>query len=316
MGKLAVIAIGGNSLIKDKQHKFVEDQYVAVCETVKHIVDIIEKGYEVVITHGNGPQVGFIMRRSEIAEEVEHMHPVPLVNCDADTQGAIGYQIQQALQNEFIRRGMTKQAVTVVTQVEVDKEDVAFQNPAKPIGTFYSEEQVEQLSQQHPDWLLKKDANRGYRRVVASPMPKRIVELKAIETLLKSEFAVIAVGGGGIPVIEDHKSRLQGINAVIDKDHATSMLATKLNADLFIISTAVENVCINFGTPNEKALHSLSLEEAKKLREEGHFAAGSMLPKINAVINYIENGGKEAIITCPQSLKRAVEGETGTRFSK
>lgn len=312
MGKLVVIAIGGNSLIKDKNHQFVKDQYEAICETVKNIVDVIEAGYEVIITHGNGPQVGFIMRRSEIAQEVEHMHPVPLVSCDADTQGAIGYQIQQALQNEFNRRGIIKKAVSVITQVEVDEKDEAFKNPLKPIGEFYDDKQIKRIRKIHPDWVLVNDANRGYRRVVASPMPKKIIEFDAINSLVKKEFVVIAVGGGGIPVIRSKDGLLSGVNAVIDKDHASAMLASQLKADIFIISTSVKNVFINFGKDNEKAIKNLSLKEVKELRNEGQFAKGSMLPKIDAVINYIEHSRARAIITTPENIKKAIDGNVGT----
>lgn len=315
MGKLVVIAIGGNSLIKDSEHHFVRDQYDAICETVKYIVDIIEDGYEVIITHGNGPQVGFIMRRSEIAEEVEHMHPVPLVNCDADTQGAIGYQIQQALQNEFTLRKIKRNAVSVVTQVEVSGNDKAFKNPAKPIGSFYNEKHAKDLARLHPDWVLVNDANRGFRRVVASPIPVKIIEIDAIKSLIDSGFVVIAVGGGGIPVIRNDKGILQGVNAVIDKDHASSMLATQLNADIFMISTGVKSVYVNFGSDNEKEIKKLNLSDAKVLREEGQFAKGSMLPKINAVINYLENGGGKAIITNPENLKKAIDGKVGTQIT-
>jgi len=315
MSKVAVIAIGGNSLIKDKEHLNVEDQYDAICETVSYIVDLIEEGYEVVVTHGNGPQVGFIMRRSEIAEEVEHMHPVPLVSCDADTQGALGYQIQQALHNEFELRGIRKDAVTIVTQVEVDSSDPAFSNPAKPIGSFYGPEQIERIRNEHPDWVVVEDSNRGYRRVVPSPMPKGIVEIEAIERLVQSGFTVIAVGGGGIPVTKDDNGKYTGINAVIDKDHASGMLANRLNADVFIISTAVPNVCINFGKPDEMKLGEIDASELKKLRNEGHFAPGSMLPKIEAVLTYLDKGGKKAIITTPDNILKAVRNEAGTRIS-
>ncbi|MCK5759229.1 MAG: carbamate kinase [Clostridiales bacterium] len=315
MGKLAVIAIGGNSLIKDKQHMQVNDQYDAICETVKYITDIIEEGYEVIITHGNGPQVGFIMRRSEIAEEIEHMHPVPLVSCDADTQGALGYQIQQALHNEFAKRGIIKNAVTIVTQVEVDENDQAFANPAKPIGSFYDEEQVKKLRKDHPDWVINMDAGRGYRRVVPSPMPKSIIEIDAIKNLVNSGFTVIAVGGGGIPVIVDKDNKFKGVNAVIDKDHASGMLATKLGADVFIISTAVKNVCINFGKPNEEALGLTDIKRIYELKDQKHFTPGSMLPKIEAALTYLKNGGEKAIITSPENLLKAVRGEAGTTIT-
>lgn len=313
MEKLVVIAIGGNSLIKDDSHLLVEDQYTAVCDTAKKIADIIEKGFNVVITHGNGPQVGFIMRRSEIAQEFEHMHPVPLVNCDADTQGAIGYQIQQALQNEFIHRGLKKNAVTVITQVEVDPRDDAFISPSKPIGRFYNEELIESIKKEHPDWILKNDAGRGYRRLVPSPKPINIIESPAIQTLIENEFTVIAVGGGGIPVIREKNGNLNGINAVIDKDHASSLLACNINADIFIISTAVENVFLNYKTKNQKALECVTLSELKLLKDAGHFAAGSMLPKIEAVISFLEKGGKKAIITSPDKIADALlGGKAGT----
>lgn len=312
MSKLAVIAIGGNSLIKDKAHLRVEDQYDAVVATAKHIVDIIEMGISVVVTHGNGPQVGFIMRRSEIAEEVEQMHPVPLYSCDADTQGAIGYQIQQALRNEFVKRRTGIRAVTLITQVEVDKDDPAFRNPSKPIGTFYTEDQIEGIRIKHPDWQLILDAGRGYRRVVASPKPVKIVERKPIQALVDGGFCVIAVGGGGIPVIRTEDNVLVGVNAVIDKDNASALLAANLKADYFIISTAVDQVCINFNTPNEQALSHMTLADIKRYKAEGQFAPGSMLPKIEAVETFLKNGGKEAIITSPGLLKNAIIGEAGT----
>jgi len=314
MGKLAVLAIGGNSLIKDKQHETVQDQYEAVCETAKHIVGMVEQGFDVVITHGNGPQVGFILRRAEVAHEVANIHLVPLVNCGADTQGAIGYQIQQALDNEFRRRGIKKRAATVVTQVVVDKNDPAFQNPAKPIGTFYTKEQAEKLGKEHPDWVIINDAGRGYRRVVPSPMPVEIVEQDAIEMLVKNGFSVVGVGGGGIPVIRNDKGELEGIAAVIDKDNASSLLAINIRSDVFIISTAVEKVYLNYNKPNQVALDKMTVAEAKKYVEEGHFAKGSMLPKIKAIVRFLEAGGKEAIVTNPESLEKALKGETGTHI--
>jgi len=314
--KLAVIAIGGNSLIKDKEHQFVEDQYKAICETVSYIVDVIELGYQVVITHGNGPQVGFIMRRSEIAEEIEHMHTVPLVSCDADTQGAIGYQIQQAIQNEFVKRGKPQQAVTVITQVEVDKGDKAFANPTKPIGSFYEAHQVESIKRNHPDWQLMKDAGRGYRRVVPSPKPQRIVEQKAIKSLLDNHFIVIAVGGGGIPIIKEANGRIKGINAVIDKDYASSLLASNLGADVFIILTAVDAVYVNFNKSNQEALKVLNLDRIEQLKLEKQFAPGSMLPKIEAMAEFIRKGGKEGIITSPDFLKEAIVNHAGTHVVK
>lgn len=312
MKKLAVVAIGGNSLIKDEAHKTVEDQYKAVCETASHITDMIESGYEVVITHGNGPQVGFILRRSEIANAAEGIHMVPLVNCGADTQGAIGYQIQQAMDNEFRKRGIEKMAATVVTQVLVDKDDPAFSKPTKPIGSFYGEDRIEDVKKEHPDWILVSDAGRGYRRVVASPRPKEIIEASVIESLIREGYCLIAVGGGGIPVIRGDDGFLEGKDAVIDKDFATSLLASRIGADVLIISTGVPKVYVNFGKPDQKALDEVSVAELRQYAAEGHFAPGSMLPKIEAVIEFMERGGKTAIITNPESLGEAVLGKTGT----
>ncbi|MDP4126919.1 MAG: carbamate kinase [Bacillota bacterium] len=312
MSTLAVVAIGGNSLIRDKAHESVEDQYQAVCETAKHIVGMIEQGYEVIITHGNGPQVGFILRRSEIAVDVASMHQVPLVSCGADTQGAIGYQIQQAMDNEFKKRGLNKSAVTIVTQVVVSADDPAFQKPAKPIGSFYTKEQTELIQKANPSWVMVEDAGRGYRRVVPSPRPQEIVEKDVINQLARAGYCVVSVGGGGIPVMRNEDNSFQGVDAVIDKDFASSLLASDIKADLLIISTGVPTVYLNYGKPNEKALDKVSLAELKQYMSENHFAPGSMLPKVQAVISFLENGGKEAIITNPESLEDAIAGKTGT----
>ena len=312
MNKLAVVAIGGNSLIRDNDHQSVEDQYSAVCETARHITGMIQQGYDVIITHGNGPQVGFILRRSEIASEKAGMHRVPLVSCGADTQGAIGYQIQQAMDNEFRRRGIDKAAMTIVTQVIVDQKDPAFIKPTKPIGTFYSEEMIETIRKENPDWVLVSDAGRGYRRVVASPKPKTIVEKEVISKLVRDGYCLVAVGGGGIPVVEAEDGTLQGVDAVIDKDFASSLLASQIEADTLIISTGVPVVYLNYGKPDEKALDKVSLAELKQYAAEGHFAPGSMLPKVEAVLQFLEKGGKHAIITNPESLEDAVAGRTGT----
>ncbi|TGE34568.1 carbamate kinase [Desulfosporosinus sp. Sb-LF] len=314
MSTLAVVAIGGNSLIRDNAHESVEDQYLAVVETAKHIVGMIEQGYNVIITHGNGPQVGFILRRSEIATDVAAMHRVPLVSCGADTQGAIGYQIQQAMDNEFKKRGMDKSAVTIVTQVVVSEDDQAFQKPTKPIGSFYSKEQVDLIQANNPSWVMVEDAGRGYRRMVASPAPQEIVEKDVINKLVRDGYCVISVGGGGIPVVKRADGSLQGVDAVIDKDFATSLLASDIKADVLIISTGVPTVYLNYGKPNEKALDKVTLAELKQYVLENHFAPGSMLPKVQSVINFLENGGKEAIITNPESLEDAVAGKTGTHI--
>jgi carbamate kinase len=310
--KIAVIAIGGNSLIKDVKHQSVEDQYEAAKETCVHIADMIEAGYEVVIGHGNGPQVGFILRRSEIAAKVEGMHEVPLDVCGADTQGAIGYALQQNLQNELRRRGINKPVATVVTQVLVDREDPAFENPSKPIGGFMDEAEGKRRRTEM-GWTVVEDAGRGWRRVVASPLPKEIVEIDAIKALIAAGVIVISTGGGGIPVIRNEKGNLEGIAAVIDKDFGSSLLASNVGAEMFVISTAVEKAALNFGKPDQKWLDKVTLVEAKKYLAEGtHFAKGSMAPKIQAIIRFLEAGGKQALITNPENIGKALKGETGT----
>ena len=310
--KVAVVAIGGNSLIKDEKHKSVEDQYQASKETTYHIADMIEAGWDVAIGHGNGPQVGFILRRSEIAAKTEGMHEVPLDVCGADTQGAIGYALQQTLQNELFKRGIKKPVATVVTQVLVDKNDPAFKKPSKPIGSFMDAAEAKRR-EKDLGWSVVEDAGRGWRRVVASPLPQEVVELESVETLIKAGTVVVTVGGGGIPVIDAGEGQYQGIAAVIDKDYASSLLARLIKADLFLISTAVEKVAINFGKPDQKWIDRMTLAEAKQYLAEGtHFAKGSMAPKIQAILWYLEAGGKQAIITNPENIGRALKGETGT----
>jgi len=313
MGKVAVVAVGGNSLIKDSKHQSIPDQYNAVYETCTHIADMIELGYNVVITHGNGPQVGFILLRSETARNV--LHTVPLDSCGADTQGAIGYQFQMALANEFKKRGIKKKAATVVTHVVVDRLDPAFQNPSKPIGSFYTKEEALERKEKE-GWDVVDDAGRGWRRVVASPIPVEIVEEDAIKALISQGFVVIAVGGGGIPVIRDEEGNLKGTAAVIDKDYASALLASNIKADVFVISTAVEKAYLNFGKPDEKPLDRVTKEEIERYIKEGHFKAGSMLPKMKAVVSFLEKGGEKAIITCPERIKEALLEKTGTHIVK
>jgi carbamate kinase len=309
--KVAVVAIGGNSLIKDPKKVTVEDQYIAAKETTYHIADMIEAGWDVAIGHGNGPQVGFILRRSEIAAKVEGMHEVPLDVCGADTQGAIGYALQQTLQNELFKRKIKKPVATVVTQVLVDRNDAAFKNPTKPIGGFMDEEEAKKKADEL-GWSIKEDSGRGWRRVVASPIPKDVVELESVQTLINAGVVVITVGGGGIPVIDKGNGEYAGTAAVIDKDYASSLLAREIKADLFLISTAVEKVALNYKQPDEKWLDHITLEEAKRYLAEGHFHAGSMGPKIQAIIWFLEAGGKQALITSPENIGRALKGETGT----
>ena len=310
--KLAVVAVGGNSIIKDDKNVTVEDQQLALRETAHHIADMIEAGWDLAIGHGNGPQVGFILRRSEIAAKVEGMHEVPLDVCGADSQGAIGYEFQQALQNEYHRRGIKKGAATVITQMLVDKNDSAFQKPTKPIGSFMDEADAKRR-ERDMGWSVVEDAGRGWRRVVASPLPKQIIELESVKLLLNSGVTVITVGGGGIPVLDKGNGEFEGTAAVIDKDFASSLLAQEIGADLFLIATAVEKVAINFGKPDQKWLDKMTLAEARQYLAEGtHFAKGSMAPKMQAIIWFLENGGKQALITNPENIGRALKGETGT----
>jgi len=311
--QLAVVAVGGNSLIKDRAHQTVHDQYLAVQETSRYIADMVEQGWDVVITHGNGPQVGWILQRSEIAARVAGLHEVPLDSCGADTQGAIGYHLQQTLQNEFRRRGIGKSAATVVTQVRVDRNDPAFQHPSKPIGGFMDRQQAEERIARD-GWTVREDAGRGWRRVVPSPLPQEIVELDAIQKILNAGIVTIAVGGGGIPVIRNEAGDLEGVAAVIDKDYASSLLARSIGADLFLISTAVEKVYLNYNRPDQRPLDRMTVAEARQYAAEGHFAEGSMLPKIEAIIWYLEAGGQKALITNPENLARALRGETGTHI--
>lgn len=312
MRKTAVVAIGGNSLIIDEDHQTVADQFVATRETCAHIARMVEKGWEVIVTHGNGPQVGFILLRSELASKA--VHTVPLDSCGAETQGELGYMIQQCLHNEFESRGIKNPVATVVTQVLVRRNDPAFKNPTKPIGPFYNRKKAEKYRKERK-WSVAEDAGRGWRRLVPSPMPVRIIEQDAIKTLVDQGVVVIAAGGGGIPVIEE-KRKLRGVEAVIDKDYASAILAIGLEADLLLISTAVEKVALNFGKPNQKLLDKMTLPEAKKYYRQGHFPPGSMGPKIRAVINYLEHGGRKAIITNPENLEDALLGKAGTHVSR
>ena len=312
MKQLVVVAIGGNSIIKDNASQSIEHQEAAVKEVAGSVLAMLASDYDIVLTHGNGPQVGLDLRRAEIAHEKEGLPLTPLANCVADTQGGIGYLIQQALNNSLSCSG--KKAVTVITQVEVDKNDPNFTHPTKPIGAFFSAEQCEALKVAHPDWHFVEDSGRGYRRVVASPEPMRIVEADAISALSKQGFVVIGAGGGGIPVIRTEQGGYQSVDAVIDKDLSTALLAREVRADILIITTGVEKVCINFGKPEQRALGEVTVAEMARYSEEGHFPPGSMLPKITASLAFLRQGGKRVIITTPEKLPQALRGETGTHI--
>lgn len=307
--KTAVVAAGGNSLIIDADHKSIPDQYAAAATTVAHIADMIEQGWNVVITHGNGPQVGFILRRSEIA--IAEVPPVPMDYAGADTQGAIGWMFQRAMQNEMTRRGIDRHAVAVVTQVLIDRDDPAFEKPSKPIGSHMSEAFAKTHAAEH-GWHVREEGERGWRRVVASPRPRSIVDIGAIEALIDSNHIVVACGGGGIPVFRDENGDLQGLEAVIDKDLASSLLAHELSAEFLVITTEVEKVAVNFGTPKEEWIDRMTVAEARAHKADGQFPEGSMGPKIDAIVEFIEAGGDVGIVTNPQNLGRAMAGETGT----
>jgi len=308
---LVVIAIGGNSLIKDREHMDVLDQYKAAGETSYYIVPIVEQGYRVVITHGNGPQVGFILLRSELAKDA--IHQVPLANCVADTQGSIGFQIAQCLQNEFFRQSLDQQVVALVTQVVVDEQDPSFGAPSKPIGPFMSEEEARQ-HEQDDGWAVGEDAGRGWRRLVASPAPLQIIELPIIRALLDDGILIIAAGGGGVPVVYKPDGTLRPRPAVIDKDAASCLLACELGATVFIISTDVDKVALNFRTPEQVDIDRMNMAECRRYLDEGHFAPGSMRPKIESALTFLEQGGKEVIITQPHRLSGALQGISGTHI--
>lgn len=310
--KLAVVAIGGNSLITDPKNPGIARQWDAARETCRHIADMIADGWQIVITHGNGPQVGYIMRRGEIAKREANIHDVPLDLIVADTQGSIGYMLQQALDNSLRRLGMNKTVVSVVTQVRVDANDPAFDRPTKPIGGFMTEGEAEDAKQE--GWQVMDDAGRGWRRVVPSPQPLQILEMNAISALMLNGYVLITCGGGGVPVVRNEVGSLRGVYAVIDKDKASSLLAQTLRADVLLISTGVEKVSLNFNTPQQQDLDQITLREARQYIEAGQFAEGSMLPKIEAAVDFVHNGGPQALITNPENLTRALRGETGTRI--
>ena len=306
---VAVVAIGGNSLITDKNHQAVRYQWKAVEQTATHIANMIAAGWTVAISHGNGPQVGFILRRNELAEKEVHTTPLDVIV--ADTQGSIGYMLQQCLSNELHKRGIKRSVLTVVTQVVVNSQDPAFQKPTKPIGSFMDETTALKMRDEE-GWDVVEDAGRGWRRVIASPEPIEIVEQEAITAGVNQGWIVVAGGGGGIPVLRDQQGHLKGTAAVIDKDRLSALLAANLGADLFIISTAVEQVALNYGKPNQQNLSRITASQANEYLAQGHFAAGSMKPKIEAVLQFLQRGGKRAIITDPANLQKAIDGTTGT----
>ncbi len=311
MSEVLVVAVGGNALIRDPHHVTVKSQYAAARQAAVSLGELASAGHKLAVVHGNGPQVGYILRRMEIAKK--QLHEVPLDSCVADTQGALGYNLQMAIGNEMRVRKLERRSATVVTQVLVDRNDEAFQNPVKPIGSFMDKDEA--LRRQNNDgWNVVEDAGRGWRRVVASPQPQEILELEIIRQLVEAGVLTVAAGGGGIPVAYGRNGELEGVEAVIDKDKAASLLARSLNADRLVISTAVPRVCVNFGKPDQKELEQITAAEAEELATEGHFAPGSMLPKIQAVVAFVKATGNEGLITDPDNLSAALTGNAGTRI--
>ena len=309
---LIVIALGGNAVLKRGQKGTIEEQYDNVKGTVSKVADLIHRGYKVVLTHGNGPQVGATLLRHEAAKSI--VPPFPLDACGAETQGFIGYMIQQALRNELKTRGIDKFVVTVITRVIVDKHDSAFKNPTKPIGPFYSKDEASRLREQRPDLTIREDAGRGYRRVVPSPDPKIIAERTAIRALIDAGFIVVACGGGGIPIIEE-ETQAVGVEAVIDKDLAAQRLATLIGAHVLVMLTDVEAACLYYGSPKQERIKEITSGKLKNYLKEGQFKEGSMAPKVEAAIRFVESGGERAIIAELGNLVEALEGKSGTQVT-
>jgi carbamate kinase len=308
---LAVVAIGGNALIRDRGHESIPNQYDMVCALAEDIAGMIETGWKVVVTHGNGPQVGFILRRSELS--IAEVPPVPMDYAGADIQGAVGYMFLKALRNAFKRRRIRREPACVVTQTLVDRNDPAFANPTKPIGSHMDEARAKQLAKKY-HWTVREDAGRGWRRVVPSPRPRAILETRAIKALAAEGYVVVACGGGGIPVIEDKTGDLRGVEAVIDKDLASSLLARSMEADILVLPTGVEKVALDFNKPTQRWLDRMTLAEARRHQADDQFDPGSMGPKIAALVDFVGGGGRMGLITNPPNLSRALRGETGTRL--
>ncbi len=309
--KTSLVALGGNSLIRPEDEGTADEQFEMMGKTCEELADMIEEGYDLVLTHGNGPQVGNILLQNEIASDVVPVMPLDV--CGAQSQGQIGYMFQQTLKNKLKERGIDRDITSLVTQVEVNEDDPAFEKPTKFVGPTYTEEEAEKLRKEK-DWIIKETSSGSYRRVVPSPEPKRIVESEIIKDLVFSgedSYIVISAGGGGVPVISK-KRRLKGVEGVIDKDRASAVLADDINEDFFIMLTNVEKVYLNFGEEDEEEIDSMTVSEAKEYLEDGQFPPGSMGPKIEASIYFLEDGGEKVLITDPVNLSEALEGETGT----
>ncbi len=307
--KIIVVALGGNALVQESEKGTIQEQFANTRKSISGIVQCIKKGFDVVITHGNGPQVGNMLLRTELSRD--KVPELPLGICVADTEGAIGYMIQQTMVNSLQKEQINKCVVTILTQVIVDKNDNAFRNPTKPIGSFFSAEEAGKIIKEK-GWKMVEDSHRGYRRVVASPMPLEIVERESVKRLLEAGEVVIAAGGGGIPVVVEEDGSLKGIDAVVDKDLASSVLALDIKAEHLMMLTGVENVYLNYGESDQKPLKKITIEEAERYMAEGHFAPGSMGPKIQAAVNFLKGGGESVLITAIDKVREAISGKTGT----
>jgi len=313
VANLVVVALGGNAIIPREGAGTIEEQIRVTGQTMRQVAEMIENGVRVVLTHGNGPIVGNILIRNEAASKM--VPPMPLDVCGADSQGGIGYMVQQSLGSILRSRNIRKEVVSVVTQVVVSPDDEAFERPTKPIGPFYTREEAEAIRQRKA-WSMVEDSGRGYRRVVPSPKPLEIVERSVVEKLVEQGVVVVCVGGGGIPVRRESDGTLRGVEAVIDKDLAAGLLARELKADMLVVVTAVEQVCLDFGRPSERGIDHMNVEDARRYHQEGQFPPGSMGPKIEAAIAFLESGGKEVVVTSPEVLHAAVLGKAGTRITK
>lgn len=310
-GKTAVVALGGNAITQPEKEDTIANQFTNTRKALDGIMELVQAGYKMVISHGNGPQVGNAILRVELARELAPI--LPLGICVADTEGGMGYMIEQSLQNRLRQANINRPVATIISQVLVDRNDPQIAKPSKFIGQFYSEEEAKKYAVER-DWIVKKDSNRGWRRVVASPQPLSVVGAETIKLLVDRGTIVIAVGGGGIPIFKDDNGNFEGVDAVIDKDLATSVLGKEINAEIFMIFTSVDHVALNFGQPDEKPINKMTVSEASKYLAEGQFPAGSMGPKMKAAIDFINNGGREVIITSLDNAGRALDGTAGTRI--
>lgn len=308
-----IVSIGGNAIIRRNDRGTIEEQFENLKHACGYIGRMVKGGKSIIITHGNGPIVGNIVLRNEMVKNL--IPPEPLYICDADSEGGIGFMIQQTLYNQLHKLHNIKDVVTIVTQVVVDRDDPAFKDPSKPVGPYYTEEEAKKLADAK-GWVMKEDSHRGFRRVVPSPAPKKIIEAAVVKTLAEMGVIVIAAGGGGVPVIEEEDGTLKGVDAVIDKDLATALLAKEVKADRFINLTQVDRVYVNFGKPGQRGITEMNVKEARGFLEAGEFAPGSMGPKVQAAIDFLEAGGREVIITEPELIESALEGKAGTRIVK